>query len=101
MARPDPPEQQADTPQGAEAYAAYFALLVQHASAFGRHPVYAEVLDQAACTTCRKLGRYVDGLREQHRFELGKDMVVGRLITTRRGEGCHAAGLLRYPARPT
>ena len=95
---PSKPEA-AETKASAAEYGEYFAQLVQHAIRIrSARPVMAEALDQAKCTTCRGLSKFVEKeLRDEKLWELSPDIRLGKFRARREAGGFQVSGTFVYP----
>jgi len=94
--KPEP----ANTKAGAEEYARYFALLVQHAIRVRSvRPVMAEALDQAKCTTCRQLSEFIEqDMRDEKEWEITPDLRLGKFRARAMSGGYVVNGKFEYPS---
>jgi len=95
---PRKPAEQSETKAGAVEYGRYFTLLVQHAIRMRDvRPVMAEALDQAKCTTCRRLSEFIEDLRDDKLWEIEPDLQLGKYNARRTADGFQVSGAFEYP----
>jgi hypothetical protein len=95
---PRKPAEQSETKASAVEYGRYFTLLVQHAIRIrSATPVMAEALDQAKCSTCRRLSEFIEGLRHDKLWEIEPDLRLGKYSASRTADGFQVSGSFDYP----
>jgi hypothetical protein len=96
---PSPPAEVAQTARSAEQFARYFADVVQYAVRIRDiTPVAGLARDQAACSSCRQLSDYIEGLKKDKLWTNGDDIQLGRLLVgTRGGPAYNVKAPMTYP----
>jgi hypothetical protein len=89
----------AETQESAAEYGRYFAMLVQHAVRIRNvRPLLAEAHDQAKCTSCRKVGEFIEKeLRAKKLYDLTPDLRLGTFSARRTEGGFKVMGTFEYP----
>jgi hypothetical protein len=97
-APPPRPGDLTDSDQSAVAYAGWFAQLIQYAlEARDFHVVSAEAQDQAACSGCRSLTKFVTQLKKTGYWQVSEALDLGVLKATRKGDVVRVQGTFTYP----
>jgi hypothetical protein len=95
---PKPPTDQQETARSAAAFGEYVGRTVQYAAHVRDvTPMIVLARDQAACSTCRQLSDYIEGLKRDGVWETGDDLVFDRVRATPTPTGFRVRGEFTYP----